>query len=661
MAPANAAMIFYLMLNEGYSLEKAYTLPSEPAPYQNTKIFKSNNVGSQTLESETTWNYMEGCSVKYVLANKDNYSLLRGWFEDNNSELSQFGKAELIPILFRDINMVEDYYDYYHDNRTLINIPFMVEDGSFEVNFVLYHLPENIYICRIMRRTKSGLKLVEPDKYRFRIVSENFNVNSAEVEATEESVTAPSILDTGSQQTGDITVAAGSNKTFEIDGYRGHSFRAISLDDDIATVSVSGSSLTVTGIAEGTTYIGVQDLQNRKIAVAEVNVTQGGASYTSCPDDNHPHMIDLGLPSGTKWACCNVGAHKPEDYGGYFAWGETMEKSSYNEDNYLDGKGTSYDIGNDIAGTQYDAAAANWGSSWVMPNKNQMDELKDKCTSEWTTENGVNGRRFTGPNGSSIFLPAAGHRWRDDLYGAGSFGFYRSSTLYESYADYAWYLDFYSGYVNTYDNYDRYYGHSVRPVVQPELSFTSSCPDDHHPHQIDLGLPSGTKWACCNVGARYPEDYGGYYAWGETEEKSNYAQWNYLDGKETSYFIGNDIAGTQYDAATANWGTAWVMPNMEQIQELIKNCTSEWTTENGVNGRQFTGPNGASIFLPAAGERWYEDLDDVGSEGEYWSSSFGEDESVRAYGLLFYEGYVHWYGSHYYRQGGHPVRPVRKN
>ena len=186
-------------------------------------------------------------------------------------------------------------------------------------------------------------------------------------------------------------------------------------------------------------------------------------TYTSCPDGNHPHMIELGLPSGTKWACCNVGASSPEQYGCYFAWGETSEKSSYTSDNYLDGKGTSYNIGKGIAGTLYDAATANWGSPWVMPNKEQMEELMNNCTSEWTTENGVNGRRFTGPNGASIFLPAAGYRWRDSVYGACMYGNGWSSTLGESYTDIAWGLYFDNWDVR--EGYDgRYYGRSVRPV-----------------------------------------------------------------------------------------------------------------------------------------------------------------------------------------------------
>ncbi len=85
----------------------------------------------------------------------------------------------------------------------------------------------------------------------------------------------------------------------------------------------------------------------------------------TCPDGNHPHMIDLGLPSGTKWACCNVGASKPEDYGNYYAWGETQPKSVYDEDTYAYYQNGSYvNIGSDIAGTGYDAATANWGAPW---------------------------------------------------------------------------------------------------------------------------------------------------------------------------------------------------------------------------------------------------------------------------------------------------------
>lgn len=200
----------------------------------------------------------------------------------------------------------------------------------------------------------------------------------------------------------------------------------------------------------------------------EIEQSGGGiVAYTSCPDDNHPHLIDLGLPSGTKWACCNVGASKPEEYGGYYAWGETTEKDYYKWSTYIHCDGsfsTCHDIGKDIAGTQYDAATVNWGSPWVMPSNEQMEELNNNCTSEWTTENGVNGRRFTGPNGASIFLPAAGYGHYEYLHKAGSWGNYWSSSLYESDTDYAWRLNFYSGLVWAGVRINRYYGQSVRPV-----------------------------------------------------------------------------------------------------------------------------------------------------------------------------------------------------
>lgn len=188
-------------------------------------------------------------------------------------------------------------------------------------------------------------------------------------------------------------------------------------------------------------------------------------AYTSCPDANHPHMIDLGLPSGTKWACCNVGANTPEGYGNYYAWGETSPKSVYNWDSYQ--YGSSWDnvvnIGSDIAGTGYDAATSNWGSPWHMPTEAQCDELRTSCTSVWTTQNGLNGRKFTGPNGGTIFLPAAGYRSDSSLGRAGVLGFYWSSVLYESSLGGAWRLCFGSGAVNE-DGGNRSCGLTVRPV-----------------------------------------------------------------------------------------------------------------------------------------------------------------------------------------------------
>ena len=177
--------------------------------------------------------------------------------------------------------------------------------------------------------------------------------------------------------------------------------------------------------------------------------------------------IDLGLPSGTKWASCNIGANKPEEYGDYFSWGETTTKKEYTKNNYLYYKNGKYlNIGADISGTQYDVARAKWGGKWRIPTKDEVEELVDNCKYEWTTLNGVKGGKFTGPNGNSIFFPAAGYRWGGDLYYAGEYGNYWSSTQNPDYSDSAYFLGFGSGGANWgYGDY-RYHGQGVRPVVR---------------------------------------------------------------------------------------------------------------------------------------------------------------------------------------------------
>ena len=189
----------------------------------------------------------------------------------------------------------------------------------------------------------------------------------------------------------------------------------------------------------------------------------------ACPDGNHPHMIDLGLPSGTKWACCNVGADKPEAFGDYYAWGESETKTTYSWATYMHCDGaehTCYNLGSDIAGTLYDVAHVKWGGSWVLPSKEQQDELRNNCTYEWTTVNGVDGGKFTSKiNGVSIFLPSAGHHYDSALSNAGSSGFYWSSTQYPSYADNAHFLYFDSGKADK-GHGSRGYGQSVRAVVR---------------------------------------------------------------------------------------------------------------------------------------------------------------------------------------------------
>ncbi len=195
----------------------------------------------------------------------------------------------------------------------------------------------------------------------------------------------------------------------------------------------------------------------------------------------------------------------------------------------------------------------------------------------------------------------------------------------------------------------------------PDETIYTACPNDRHPHIIDLGLPSGTLWACCNVGAKAPEDYGSYYAWGETEPTEGNAtleKYAHSDGTlETCHDLGTDIAGTEYDAATANWKAPWRMPTLEQFEELKEKCASEWTTLNGKNGRKFTGPSGGTIFLPTSGILFEMGLGDENVSGGYWSAN--PNGTSKADYFYFNSDYMNHYPNSRYI--GHSVRPVRQN
>ena len=196
--------------------------------------------------------------------------------------------------------------------------------------------------------------------------------------------------------------------------------------------------------------------------------------------------------------------------------------------------------------------------------------------------------------------------------------------------------------------------------------------DDSH-EWVDLGLPSGTLWARCNVGADSPEDYGDYFAWGETEPKAVYNWGTYKwcrssNIKLTKYctkssygyngFVDNKTElDAEDDAAYVNWGENWRMPTVDQFDELKTNCSWTWTTQNGVKGRLVTGPNGNTLFLPAAGGRTDSSLYDTGSDGYYWSRTLDSSFPNSAYGVDVYSGGVSWlYGE---RRPGLTVRAVR--
>ena len=258
---------------------------------------------------------------------------------------------------------------------------------------------------------------------------------------------------------------------------------------DMAAIAQTDVWVWKDGMAMKTTQADSMTFVQPNLVIADVYHDGSETEY---------NYVDLGLTSGTKWATCNVGATKPAEFGYYYAWGETDTKETYYLSTYLDGQITSSsDYGTDKdalkgvinAGTQYDAAKANWGGKWRIPTKDQFDELMSQCYWVWTesynnskvkgyivykaktsSDKGMHILKNSIPSSSyklsdaHIFLPAAGYRKGGDLCLAGSDGDYRSSSLSDHPGD-AWCAFLISNDVSLSDVY-RYYGQSVRAVFK---------------------------------------------------------------------------------------------------------------------------------------------------------------------------------------------------
>ena len=211
--------------------------------------------------------------------------------------------------------------------------------------------------------------------------------------------------------------------------------------------------------------------------------TYNGMAYATAPQPPlNDYWVDLGLPSGLLWAKCNLGATQPEEFGDYFAWGETLAKIEYSWQTYRYGTEYNYltkycnmsDFGYDgftdtltILEPGDDAATANLGYGARTPTEDEWNELIQHCTGVWTTQNGVNGYRFTGSNGNSIFLPAAGFRLGTELYGVDGcgFGFYWSSSLNTDTPGDAWAFTFDSNTPLHVGKSNRKLGFTIRAVL----------------------------------------------------------------------------------------------------------------------------------------------------------------------------------------------------
>ena len=314
--------------------------------------------------------------------------------------------------------------------------------------------------------------LIEGNTYYVRAYAVNdgktaYSTNEVSFVAEKNTINAPTVTTSSATNVTTSSATIGGNVTS--DGETTVTERGVCYSTSNSTPTTSNSkkssgsglgnfTVNLTNLSAGTKYY------VRAYAINEVGTSYGSTvSFTTEEisstnnTENGYQYVDLGL--SVKWATCNVGASNPEEYGKYFAWGETTSKSYYNGSTY------TYTDNPTTLPTSVDAARANWGGKWRMPTIDEFEELRNNCTWKWTTQNGVNGHKVTSnSNGNYIFLPAAGYRDLGSLYGAGDYGYYWSSSAYgPNYSTTALYLYFYSTWKDRKNDY-KAAGRSVRPV-----------------------------------------------------------------------------------------------------------------------------------------------------------------------------------------------------
>ena len=374
---------------------------------------------------------------------------------------------------------------------------------------------------------------------------------------------------------------------------------------------------------------------------SENYIVVNGEKFSHKPESAESTPVDLGLPSGTLWAAGNIGAELPWETGKYFAWGET---TGYTGEQVTSGvrafNSASYTASAISANLtlEQDAAHVNLGNNWHMPTADYYQELIDNCIYSFHSNYGGTGVACavfkSMVNNNELVIPCTGY------YNGTS----NSSSVYA----YCWSGSWSSssaakrGYgSNTFtatSTSNRYYGMNVRAIVPGTRTPGSGTGTENSYKYVDLGLPSGLKWATCNVGATSPEQAGLYFAWGETTGYTAeqvtvnvrvFSKEKYNAGSAAS--ISTNLTLTK-DAARDNLGGKWRMPTKAEYKELIDNCDVTWISSymgKGVTGKLFTSKvNGNSVFFPAPGYCDYSSVHDVGSSGRYWSASWYSSASA---------------------------------
>ena len=401
--------------------------------------------------------------------------------------------------------------------------------------------------------------------------------------------------------------------------------------------------------------------------------------------------VDLGL--SVKWANMHLGATS-EITGGYYGWGDPTGKlmSQYNND---------YGLGNtktNIGGTEYDLAHKMLGGKWRMPTRAEYEELIKYCDTQYTSNYNNTGLKcmvITGTTGNKIVIPHIGY-------------YQHLSNTYAGYNEFATNIcnmcwtsectnDLIHGYycsilgsgdtarVSTGEQ-DKKIHVPIRPVWDDNMEEDTTIPESEDAGEaVDLGL--SVLWSTTNIGAQNPEDYGEYYAWGELTPKTTYTLNNYkyhITGTTdynsyTSYKnIGNNISGTQYDAAKQLWGGDWRMPTLEEFNELRNNCTWEPVLSGGtdpygspfIDGYLVTSKiNGNSIFLPSNGFKNDNQFANDSTGGRLWTATVNIRKPYYYANAIAYtftsagttplEDSSHYFPGTYYRTLGCGIRPVK--